>query len=121
MEVRDGKLYLITMGVFRDYKYPSNYLMVSLWLSACYNTIAALAMQFIYRYSVLCMNKPLSTRQFFGIYMIGLLLSCSLGFYVFGCMDDESEGYTRILKGHPMYTYGTPSYIVGDPVSFFYY
>ncbi|CAD5228293.1 unnamed protein product [Bursaphelenchus xylophilus] len=115
IEVRKGHMYYINLGVFANLSYPYNFLSIAFWLTACYNSIAALAMQFIYRYSALCRIRPFTIAEYIGIYSIGATMSLLLGFYCFICHEDETPVHTEIFVGESIFGLGKPGYIVGDP------
>ncbi|CAD5228574.1 unnamed protein product [Bursaphelenchus okinawaensis] len=87
----------------------------SFWIFALYMTIMALPMQFMYRYGLVCCDKPFTNRQLAGTYgvsLLYLLVHCYIFKFTFKAPSKE---YTKILAENPIYTNDMPSdYIAGD-------
>ncbi|CAD5235290.1 unnamed protein product [Bursaphelenchus xylophilus] len=115
VDLHGGILYMFPANPY----FPTNIISArwasSFWIFALYMTIMALPMQFMYRYGLLCRDKPFTAKHLagtFGSSLVYLAIHCYIFKFTF---KSPSPFYTKILAENPIYTNDMPSdYIAGD-------
>lgn len=114
-------MYLINDSFFKDYPRPISTLLTCLWFFGFYLSVSGVAVQFLFRYSVLCRKVPFSNKIL--LIIIFILLCCySFNSWLFTtsyiASEDDIDGYYRgILQNYSYFTENEVAFNVGTMVS----
>jgi hypothetical protein len=117
-DLLEGKLFLMNTGLFEHAPQPYALILSAAWLWAMYTIVVNTTMIFVYRYSIICRQKPMSMRKFALIY--GLLV-IYVGVHVvlsYWCTERDvyANGYINLIRKNKMFEEDTPTVSIWNPV-----
>ncbi|CAD5233460.1 unnamed protein product [Bursaphelenchus xylophilus] len=115
-EVQDGNLFLLSTSFLGDVPQPYAAMITFTWLWSLLLTVVTVPIQFLYRYSQLCLRNPITTKQYFLIYggfILALVLHCAAGNLVFETNPLVLRKYEHLMRRNPMFEKRMPVFTLG--------
>lgn len=115
-------IFLLNDGFFKNYPRPISSILTGFWFFGNYLSISGVAIQFFFRYTVLCKNGEFAHKKLIIIFTI---MIC---YYIFNSWlwttsyvaseNDVNGYYRRILKNYSYFTEDDVAFNVGTMVSY---
>ncbi|CAD5222484.1 unnamed protein product [Bursaphelenchus xylophilus] len=117
VEIQQGSMFFFLGGVFEKLPHQPMGVIWMIFLFSIFATIINIPMQFVYRYTALCLNRQLTITKYIALYLVILPIlaaHCVWGYYVFYPHEDVIASHLPILKADPVWSPNTPNFFVGD-------
>ncbi|CAD5233451.1 unnamed protein product [Bursaphelenchus xylophilus] len=115
-DVQDGNLFLLSTGPLGEIPQPYAAMITFFWVWSLLLTVVTVPMQFLYRYSMLCLKNPLSLKHYvliYGGFILATALHCAAGVFVFETDPKLLKEYEPLLRKNPMFKEHLPVFTLG--------
>uniref|UniRef100_A0A1I7RWQ2 G protein-coupled receptor n=1 Tax=Bursaphelenchus xylophilus TaxID=6326 RepID=A0A1I7RWQ2_BURXY len=105
-DIKEGNIFVLSTGPLGDVPQPYAAMITFSWLWALLLTVVTVPIQFLYRYSQICLTTPITTRQYvliYGGFILALALHCAAGVVVFETDPEVLKGYEHLIRENPIF------------------
>uniref|UniRef100_A0A1I7RWQ4 Uncharacterized protein n=1 Tax=Bursaphelenchus xylophilus TaxID=6326 RepID=A0A1I7RWQ4_BURXY len=115
-EVQDGNLFLLSTSFLGDVPQPYAAMITFTWLWSLLLTVVTVPIQFLYRYSQLCLKEKITTKQYiliYGAFVMALAIHCAAGNFVFETNPEVLRKYEYLMRRNLLYQKRMPVFTLG--------
>ncbi|CAD5233523.1 unnamed protein product [Bursaphelenchus xylophilus] len=116
VDMQDGNLFMLNTGPIGQIPQPYSSMITFSWLFSLLLTVVTVPIQFLYRYSQLCLRNPLQFWHYvliFGGFILAIALHCAAGVLVFETNPAVLREYEHLLRRNPLFHDNVPVFTLG--------